>query len=113
MPSTARSLALIPCLVLIALILWAVRAGDFGEAGRWLTSDPWGIVTLFDLYFGFLLAAIVIAWTERKLLPAVFWITPVFVLGNVWTALWLLVRGRKLWAALSEFAATNQGKTTP
>lgn len=99
-----RLLLLTPALVLTALIFHAVRAGDFSSAGTWLTSDPWGVVTLFDLYFGFILCAVVIAATERKILPGVFWITPVFVLGNVWTALWFVIRGRRLFDRLREKA---------
>lgn len=83
-------------LVLTGLILFAVRAGDFGAAGDWLTGEPWGLVTLFDLYFGFVLAAIVIALAERRIMAATFWILPIFVLGNVWTALWFVVRGLHL-----------------
>ena len=83
-------------LVLTGLILFAVRAGDFGAAGDWLTGEPWGLVTLFDLYFGFVLAAIVIALAERRIVSAAFWILPIFVLGNVWTALWFVVRGLHL-----------------
>jgi hypothetical protein len=77
--------------VLAILIAWAVRIGDFGEAGRWLTSDPWGIVTLADLYFGFLLSAVIIGFLERSW-KAVLWIAPIPVLGNVWTVLWVIFR---------------------
>ena len=93
MPAFSRILLLLPLLGLTGLIVWAILSGDFGAAGAWLTGNPWGLVTLADLYAGLLLFAIVIAATERRLWPAVFWITPLFVLGNVWTALWLLVRG--------------------
>lgn len=100
MPVPVRLLFLTLSVVLAALIYWAVRAGDFSAAGDFLTKRPWGIVSLFDLYFGFVIIAFIIAWTERKPLTCVFWITPLFVLGNVWTGLWLLLRGHKLYAAL-------------
>lgn len=96
MPFIPRLFLLIPTLVLTALIVWAVRAGDFAGAGDWLTAEPWGIVTLTDLYFGFTLSALVIAATERRWLPALFWILPIFVLGNVWTGLWFLFRWPEL-----------------
>lgn len=105
MPSVIRLLFLILTLVLTVLIIWAFRAGDFGGAGAFLTQQPWGIVTLFDLYFGFVIVAVVIAWTERKILPCVFWITPLFVLGNVWAGLWLILRGGKLYKALTRSQA--------
>lgn len=76
---------------LAVLIAWAAVAGDFAAAGRWLTSDPWGLVTLADLYFGFLLSAIVIAAVERRW-TALLWIAPIPVLGNVWTAIWFILR---------------------
>ena len=76
---------------LAILIAWAVHAGDFGEAGAWLTTDPWGIVTLADLYLGFLLSAVMICFLERSW-KAVLWIAPIPVLGNVWTVLWVIFR---------------------
>ncbi len=72
-------------------IAWAVAVGDFSAAGTWLTTDPWGIVTLADLYFGFVLSALVIAGFERHW-RAVLWILPIPILGNVWTVIWFIVR---------------------
>lgn len=96
MPSIPRLLLLAPTLVLAALIIWAVGAGDFSAAGDRLTGEPWGIVTLSDLYFGFVLSALVIAATERRLLTALLWIAPIFVLGNVWNGLWFVLRWPEL-----------------
>ncbi|MDZ7823693.1 MAG: hypothetical protein U5K75_06385 [Ahrensia sp.] len=73
------------------LIVWAILTGDFWQAGTWLTTDPWGIVTLADLYFGFLLSAVIIALVERRL-QAVLWILPIPFLGNVWTVIWFVLR---------------------
>jgi len=76
---------------LAGLIVWAVIAGDFRAAGAWLTADPWGIVTLADLYLGFFLSAVVIAAMERNW-KAALWIAPIPVLGNLWTIVWFIVR---------------------
>ncbi len=105
MPVPIRLLFLLLSAVLAVLIVWAVRAGDFLAAGDFLTEKPWGIVTLFDLYFGFIITAVVIGWTERKVLISLFWIAPLFVLGNVWAGAWLLLRGHKLYAALRDTAS--------
>ena len=78
-------------LLLAGTIGWAMIVGDFSAAGTWLTSDPWGIVTLADLYFGFVLSALVIAGLERHW-RAVLWILPIPFLGNVWTVIWFIVR---------------------
>ena len=77
--------------VLTALIVRAIQAGDFWAAGTWLTTDIWGIVTLSDLYLGLFIAALAMALFERGMM-AVFWILPLPFLGNIWTALWVVVR---------------------
>lgn len=84
-----RSLLGLAALAFAALIAWAANAGDFSAAGAWLIRDPWGIVTLADLYIGFALFAIVIALFERKAWRAVLWIAPLPFLGNLWALVWL------------------------
>lgn len=74
-----------------ALIIWAVQTGDFAGEGAWLISNPWGIVSLADLYLGFIISATVIALTEGPR-AALLWIAPLPFLGNVWTIVWLILR---------------------
>ena len=78
-------------LAFAALIVWAIMVGDFWAEGAWLFANPWGIVSLADLYFGFLLSAVVIALFERPLLAAM-WIIPIPFLGNVWVVVWCVSR---------------------
>ncbi len=78
-------------IALAALIIRAFYAGDFWVEGAWLTSMPWGIVSLADLYLGFLVIAVVIALVERSAWAA-FWIIPIPFLGNVWTVIWFVYR---------------------
>jgi len=96
-----RALLLGLALVLAALIALAAGTGDFSAAGNWLLSHPWGRVTLADLYAGFLLSALVIGLFERSWTARLAWIAPVFVLGNVWTAIWFAWRARELVRRLS------------
>ncbi len=77
--------------ILTWLIIFAVRSGDFWAAGHWLTSDPWGIVTIVDLYFGLTVSAAVIGLFERNW-KALLWIIPLPFLGNVWTIVWFVLR---------------------
>lgn len=90
-------------LLVAGTIVWAITVGDFSAAGTWLTTDPWGIVTLVDLYFGFVLSALVIAGFERRW-RAVFWILPIPFLGNVWTVIWFIVRLPELMRRLGNSA---------
>lgn len=82
------------------IIVWAIANGDFWSEGSWLTSNPWGIVSLTDLYLGFLVAAVFMYLLER---PGNrwFWIIPLPFLGNVWTLLWLAYRLPALYAKLT------------
>ena len=79
--------------LLAGLIIWAIVAGDFGAAGQFLFVKPWGIVSMVDLYLGFVLAAVVIVFAETDKRVALAWVLPIFVLGNVVTALWFALRG--------------------
>lgn len=75
-----------------ALILWASLVADFWASFDAIAADPWGIVTLADLYLGFFLIAIVIACFEGGGIRAVLWIAPLPFLGNVWAVVWFVVR---------------------
>ena len=88
-------------LVFAGLIVWAIATGDFGAAGAWLTSNPWGIVTLADLYLGFLISGSIIAAFERNAMRTLLWCLPLPVLGNVWMALWIFLRWHRLMAVFS------------
>ncbi len=106
-----RALVAVLGLVLAGLIVWAITQsgsyangglyGDLLEQGGVIMALPWGQVAMADLYVGFVLFAIIIGITERSWVAAAFWIAPVFVLGNVWSAVWLAVRLPKLAAQLS------------
>ena len=75
-------------------IFWAMGADPRGLAVvlAEMIKAPWTVVTLVDLYLGFFIIAVIIAVTERHWAWSVFWALPVFFLGNVWAAIWLVVR---------------------
>jgi hypothetical protein len=95
-----RPMLLLLALALAALIVWASLTGDFRAEGVWLTSHAWGIVSLADLYIGFLISAVIIALFEKPKIAAL-WIIPLPFLGNVWTLVWLAFRLPALRAILS------------
>jgi hypothetical protein len=89
-----------------ALILNALQSGDFGEAAAWLASDPWGVVTLADLYLGLFLVGVIIVLFEHRPLIALAWCLPLPFLGNLWTVVWLIAR----WPALrARFSPARSG----
>lgn len=84
-------------LALLGLVLWAAFAmqdlhGSFFDQLGVFTTLPWGIAGLADLYVGFLLFAVLVFLTERSVVVAALWAAPVFILGNIWAALWFVIR---------------------
>ncbi len=84
-------------LALLGLALWAAFAkhdlhGGFQLQFDVLTTLPWGLMALVDLYLGLVLIVVLIFLVERSWLAAALWAAPVLVLGNIWVALWFVVR---------------------
>jgi hypothetical protein len=84
---------------LTGAILWAFTAADFWESFGRIVADPWGVVSLVDLYVGFVLFAMVIYAVERGRPIAFAFILPTFLLGNVVPAVWLAYRAGRLLSA--------------
>ncbi len=89
-----RLIFLLAAAAFVAAIIWAMGADGrgLGAVLAEMLAKPWSVVTLADLYLGFLIAAAVIFLFEKNKLIAAVWALPIFVLGNVWTAIWLVVR---------------------
>lgn len=80
--------------LLLAAIIWAsLTAGQsLSEAVSWLVSEPWGVVSLIDLYLGFVFIAVFIWVLEPDKRIALLFILPLPVLGNIWPAVWVIWR---------------------
>jgi len=97
-----RILSALGGLVLLAAIVWAsMTAGQsLPEAVGWLISEPWGVVSLVDLYLSFFFVAVLIWCLETDKRVALLFILPLPFLGHVWSAIWMvwrlagLLRGR-------------------
>lgn len=55
--------------------------GNFSEDGGELLRNPWGVVSLVDLYVGFILFSIWIVLREESLGAMVIWIVLMMILG--------------------------------
>ncbi len=55
--------------------------GDFAADGAELLGNPWGIVSLVDLYVGFILFSAWIAFREKQMLTKIVWIVAMMTLG--------------------------------
>ncbi len=76
----------------VGLVVWAIGTASFGASFDRILADPWGLVTLADLYLGFLIAAVIIWFFEADRRMALLWVVPIFFLGNAVTAIWLVLR---------------------
>ena len=103
-----RLIVVLAALVLGVLIVRAFGLADFFEAFARIGADPWGLVSLVDLYLGFVLLAVIIATVETRL-AAIAWIVGLFVLGNLLGALWFAWRLPMLHARLSRSDGTRDG----
>lgn len=65
-----------------ALVVWAIQVSSFSAAADAIFGEPWGIVTLVDLYIGFFIFAFFISLLERTFARSIIWILPLLVLGN-------------------------------
>ena len=45
-------------------------------------SEPWGLATMFDAYFGFLAFWLYVAWRESSWLARAAWLVALLLLGN-------------------------------
>ncbi len=91
-----RGLAGLSGLALAAAIVWAMGEKSLWDSFPAIVADPWGLVTIIDLYIGFVLMAIVIAVVEPVWWRAALWILPMPFLGNLVPALWLVLRAGHL-----------------
>lgn len=83
-------LASIGACAMIAILAFGFVTGDFGAEGRQLLAMPWGVVSLVDLYVGFLLFASWIIFREGVTLRSFCWVASVMILGNLAVCLYLL-----------------------
>ena len=87
----AKVVAVLGVLVMAAILVYGFAVGDFGGEGQVLLSMPWGIVSLVDVYVGFVLFSGWIVYREKSLLRSVVWITLVMILGNFTASLYALI----------------------
>jgi len=81
----AKAIALLGLLVMSAVLIYGFVVGDFAGEGAELLSMPWGIVSLVDLYVGFVLFSGWIVYREASVARAAVWVILVMILG-FWTA---------------------------
>ena len=87
----AKLVALSCLLAMTAVLIYGFTVGDFTGEGQVLLSMPWGIVSLVDLYVGFILFSGWIVYREKSLVRSVVWVLFMMVLGFFTASLYTLI----------------------
>jgi len=87
----AKIIAWIGLLAMSAVLIYGFTAGNFSEDGSEILANPWGIVSLVDLYVGFILFSGWIVYREKYAPIAALWVILMLVLGFFTGALYTLV----------------------
>ena len=93
----AKVISIVGVLAMTVALANGFINGNIATEGAWIFSHPWGIISLVDLYTGFALYSIWIAYREKSVMLATVWIVLMMVLG-FWTG------------ALYMFLALNSSK---
>ncbi len=87
----AKLIALIGLLAMTGILIYGFTAGDFLAEGERLLAMPWGIVSMVDLYVGFILFSGWIVYREKSLGRSVLWVVLMMALGFFTGALYTLL----------------------
>lgn len=87
--------ALLGTAAMSAVLFYGFTVGDFFIDGGMILENPWGIVSLVDLYTGFVLFSIWIVYREHNIIAMILWVTAMMVFGFLTGSIYVL------WAAIS------------
>jgi hypothetical protein len=72
-------------------LVYAFGRGDFRGEGGQIIRMPWGIVALADAYVGFSMFSGWVVYREKSLLRSGPWVAAFMFLGNIASAVYLLL----------------------
>jgi hypothetical protein len=86
----AKAISVLGLLAMTAVLVFGFVVGDFSSDGENLLANPWGIVSLVDLYVGFALFSAWIVFREKSAWSIV-WVFLMMVLGFFTASLYVLI----------------------
>jgi hypothetical protein len=87
----AKIIAGLGLLAMTAVLIYGFTAGDFGKDGSALLQNPWGVVSMVDLYTGFTLFSAWIVFREKSFVRSLIWVVLMMVLGFFTASLYVLI----------------------
>ncbi len=88
---TAKIITWIGFIAMSAALLNGFINGDFWADGSKLFANPWGIVSLVDLYVGFILFSMWIVFREKHRASAITWVILMMVFGFLTACVYILI----------------------
>ena len=87
----AKILSAMGILAMTTVLIYGFTVGDFGSDGARLLQNPWGIVSMVDLYTGFALFSGWIIYREKSIVRSVVWVILMIVLGFFTASLYVFI----------------------
>ena len=88
---SAKTIAILGLLAMTGVLIYGFTVGDFGIDGGEIMRNPWGIVSLVDLYTGFVLFSAWIVYREKSFVSTAVWVVLMMVLGFFTASLYALI----------------------
>ncbi len=105
----AKLLSACGIIAMTAALIYGFTVGDFGSDGAQLLRNPWGAVSMVDLYTGFALFSAWIVFREDSFWRALAWVVLVMVLGFFTASVYVFLA---LQASGGDWARFWMGKRT-
>lgn len=99
----AKLIAWLGVMAMTVVLIYGFSAGDFFEDGSKILNNPWGIVSMVDLYVGFILFSVWIVFRERNILVSLIWVMAMMILGFFAGALYVALNLHKSKGDLEKF----------
>lgn len=87
----AKIISAMGIVAMTMVLIYGFTIGNFSEDGSELLQNPWGIVSLIDLYTGFILFSGWIIFREKSILTSMIWVLLMMVLGFFTASLYSLI----------------------
>jgi len=104
----AKIISFFGILAMTGVLFWAFNSGDFASEGSKLLAMPWGIVSLVDLYVGFVLFSVWIIYREKSFLSSLIWVILMLTLGFFTGSLYTFIALQKSGGSWQRFWQGNR-----
>lgn len=86
-----KAVSVLGLLAMTGILIFGFSVGSFLEEGSRLLKMPWGIVSMVDLYTGFVIFSAWIVYREKSVWRSVIWVILMMVLGFFTASLYTLL----------------------